>query len=314
METMIRVENLSRRYGRVRALNGLEMQVPAGAVYGFLGPNGAGKTTTLRILTGLARADKGQVWLNNQPLALQKLGNRPSIGVLPEEPAFYTWMTPREYLRDFVAPLYKLSRQEAVSRSGEMLEVVGLSYAAERRIGGFSRGMRQRLGLAKALLPRSELLLLDEPVSALDPAGRKEVLDLIELMRGQATVLLSTHILSDVERVCDKVGIINKGKMIIESPRQELLDRYALPIFEVESENGFGDWIGTASRIDGVERLEVAGRTARIFVKDVQQAGRNLLASIMENGIVLRRFEKVTPSLEDIFLTLTSEPAAEKGS
>jgi ABC-2 type transport system ATP-binding protein len=314
METMIRVENLSRRYGRVRALNGLEMQVPAGAVYGFLGPNGAGKTTTLRILTGLARADKGQVWLNNQPLALQKLGNRPSIGVLPEEPAFYTWMTPREYLRDFVAPLYKLSRQEAVSRSGELLEVVGLSYAAERRIGGFSRGMRQRLGLAKALLPRSELLLLDEPVSALDPAGRKEVLDLIELMRGQATVLLSTHILSDVERVCDKVGIINKGKMIIESPRQELLDRYALPIFEVESENGFGDWIGTASQIEGVERLEVAGRTARVFVKDVQQAGRNLLASIMENGIVLRRFEKVTPSLEDIFLTLTSEPAAEKGS
>lgn len=313
MEMMIRVENLSRRYDRVRALNGLEMQVPAGAIYGFLGPNGAGKTTTLRILSGLARADKGQVWINNQQIAIQKLGNRPLIGVLPEEPAFYPWMSPREYLRDFVAPLYNLSRQEAAARSGELLEVVGLAYASNRRIGGFSRGMRQRLGLAKALMPRAELLMLDEPVSALDPAGRKEVLDLIELMRGQATVLLSTHILSDVERVCDKVGIINKGKMIIESPRQELLERYALPIYEVESENGFGEWLAVARGIEGVERVEVNGRTARVFVKDVYQAGHSLLESLMSNGITLRRFEKVTPSLEDIFLKLTSEPVAEKG-
>lgn len=305
MEPMIRIEKLTKRYGNVRALNGLDMQVAPGMVYGFLGPNGAGKTTTLRILSGLARADQGLAWINGQPVGVQALGQRPVMGVLPEEPAFYPWMTPREYLRDFIAPLYRIQAREAAQRTKELLGQVGLTQAANRRIGGFSRGMRQRLGLAQALIPRPTLLLMDEPVSALDPAGRREVLALIESLRGQATILLSTHILADVERVCDTVGIINKGRMVLESERQALLDRYALPIFEIEIEDGFGEWGKQLAEKPVVENVQIEGRTVRVQVRDIHAAQHELLASLAQYGLLIRRFELTTPSLEDIFLKLT---------
>jgi ABC-2 type transport system ATP-binding protein len=315
METMIRIEKLAKRYGNVRALNGLDMQVEAGVVYGFLGPNGAGKTTTLRILSGLARADGGQAWIMGQPVGLQGLGKRPIMGVLPEEPAFYPWMTPREYLRDFVAPLYHLDAKEAAERTKEILAEVGLEKVAKRRIGGFSRGMRQRLGLAQALIHQPSILLLDEPVSALDPAGRREVLDLIENLRGRATILLSTHILADVERICDTVGIINKGRMVLESDRQALLDRYAMPVFEIEVEHSGMDWSSQITQLPVVDALQMNGRVARVHVREIHQAQRELLALLAQNGLLIRRFEITHPSLEDIFLKLTGgfEPEISKG-
>lgn len=305
MEAMIRTEKLAKHYGSVRALKGLDMQVAPGAVYGFLGPNGAGKTTTLRILAGLARADSGQAWIMGQPLRLDNPAARAMIGVLPEEPAFYPWMTPREYLRDFIAPFYRLGAKDAAQRTKDLLGQVGLIQAADRRIGGFSRGMRQRLGLAQALVQRPAILLLDEPVSALDPAGRKELLELIEGLRGEATILLSTHILADVERVCDTIGIINQGRLVLEAERQALMERYALPVFEIEVEEGFGGWPEALAGMHVVERVQVEGRTARVSVKDIHLAQRELLASLAENGLLIRRFEITRPSLEDIFLTLT---------
>jgi ABC-2 type transport system ATP-binding protein len=313
METMIQIEKLAKRYGSVRALNGLDMQVGAGMVYGFLGPNGAGKTTTLRILAGLARADQGHAWIMGEPVSLHALGQRPVMGVLPEEPAFYPWMTPREYLRDFIAPLYRLDAKEAARRTNELLGRVSLDKAANRRIGGFSRGMRQRLGLAQALIHQPSILLMDEPVSALDPAGRREVLELIENLHGQATILLSTHILADVERVCDTVGIINKGRMVLESDRQALLDRYALPFFEIEVENSPGDghsqsdWVAQLGQMPFVDAVQTEGRVVRVGVKDIHLAQRELLTSLAQNGLLIRRFEITTPSLEDIFLKLTDD-------
>jgi len=307
---MIRIEKLTKRFGNVRALNGLDMQVAPGMVYGFLGPNGAGKTTTLRILSGLARADQGQAWIQGQPVGVQALGQRPAMGVLPEEPAFYPWMTPREYLRDFIAPLYRIGAKEASQRTKDVLGKVGLSQVGNRRIGGFSRGMRQRLGLAQALIHQPAILLMDEPVSALDPAGRREVLELIESLRGQATILLSTHILADVERVCDTVGIINKGRMVLESERQSLLDRYALPIFEIEVEDGSGEWGNLLAQMPVVDAVQVEGRVARVHVQNIHEAQRELLDSLAQNDMLIRRFELTRPSLEDIFLKLTG--AAEK--
>ncbi len=146
---------------------------------------------------------------------------------------------------------------------------------------------------------------MDEPVSALDPAGRREVLALIESLRGQATILLSTHILADVERVCDTVGIINKGRMVLESERQALLDRYALPIFEIEIEDGFGEWGKQLAERPVVENVQIEGRTVRVQVRDIQAAQHELLASLAQYGLLIRRFELTTPSLEDIFLKLT---------
>ena len=308
---MIRTEKIVKRFGTLRALSGLSLHVEQGAIYGFLGPNGAGKTTTLRILSGLARADQGQAWIMGQRVGLRTLGQRPMLGVLPEEPAFYPWMTAREYLRDFIAPLYRLRGAEAARRAAELLETVGLSEAADRRLGGFSRGMRQRIGLAQALIHRPQILLLDEPVSALDPAGRKEVLDLIESLRGQTTVMLSTHILADVERVCDMIGIIRKGRMVIEARREDLLQRYALPIFEVEADDSLGEWPERVRQMPFVESLSITGRMARVFVKDMQVAKRELLASLAGQGLLIRRFEMVMPTLEDVFLRLTDETSAE---
>lgn len=306
---MIRIENLVKTYGMVRALDGLSLNVEPGAVYGFLGPNGAGKTTSMRILSGLARPDSGRAWILDKEIGQSDSDVRSLIGVLPEEPAFYGWMTPREYLRDFVAPLYSIRGQDAARRADELLETVGLKDAANRRIGGFSRGMRQRMGLAQALVHRPPILLLDEPVSALDPAGRKEVLDLIETLRGQTTILLSTHILADVERVCDVVGIIAKGRLIVQSRRDDLLARYVTPLFEIESDNGFGLWLEWAEKQAFVINVTVTDHTARVLVKDVHKAQKALLESLAKEALSVRRFEMVQPSLEDIFLRLTGKEA-----
>jgi ABC-2 type transport system ATP-binding protein len=306
---MIRIENLVKTYGTVHALDGLSLSVEPGVVYGFLGPNGAGKTTTMRILSGLARPDSGKAWILDKEIGGAAADVRDLIGVLPEEPAFYSWMTAREYLRDFAAPLYHIHGQAAARRAEELLETVGLTEAANRRIGGFSRGMRQRMGLAQALVHRPSVLLLDEPVSALDPAGRKEVLDLIETLRGQTTVLLSTHILADVERVCDVVGIITRGRLVVQDRRDDLLARYATPLFEVESGNGFGSWLDWVRSQPFVTSVSLSNSTARVLVKDAARARNILLESLARDAVPVRRFEMIHPSLEDVFLRLTEKEA-----
>lgn len=301
----IRIESLVKTYGTLRALDGLNLHVEPGSVFGFLGPNGAGKTTTMRILTGLARPTSGQAWVAGVDLATDGRQLSRRIGYLPEEPAFYPWMTPREFL-DYLGRLYGLQAKIRSARVRELLDLVKLSDSGRRRIGGFSRGMRQRLGLAAALVNQPEVLFLDEPASALDPAGRKEVLDLIEGLRGQCTVLMSTHILADVERVCDVIGILARGKLIVQSPRQELLEQVATPVFEIEAEdaNGLQLWAETGRRLLWVASIEFNAATARVVVKDMALAKRELLPSLLQAGLVLNRYEELKPSLEDVFLRL----------
>jgi ABC-2 type transport system ATP-binding protein len=306
---MIRVEKIIKTYGAVRALDGLSLNVRPGVVYGFLGPNGAGKTTCMRILSGLARPDSGRVWIMGKEIGQRGTDIRRLIGVLPEEPVFYGWMTPREYLRDFVAPFYDLRGNKAVRRVDELLEIVGLKDSADRRLAGFSRGMRQRMGLAQAMVHQPPILLLDEPVSALDPAGRKEVLELIEHLRGHTTILLSTHILADVERVCDMVGIINRGNLVVQARRQDLLERYVTPLIEIETENSFGSWLEWVERQPYVTKVNLSNHTARISVTDVHLAQKLLLESLSGASLIIRRFEMVHPSLEDVFLKLTGKEA-----
>jgi ABC-2 type transport system ATP-binding protein len=306
---MIRIENLVKHYGAVHALDGLSLNVEPGVVYGFLGPNGAGKTTTMRILSGLARPDGGRAWILDNEIGQPGMDIRPLIGVLPEEPVFYPWMTAREYLRDFVARLYRMDAPTARKRTDELLSTVGLKEARNRRIGGFSRGMRQRLGLAQALIHNPPVLLLDEPVSALDPAGRKEVLELIESLHGKVTILLSTHILADVERICDVVGIIDKGRLIVQEQREELLRQYTTPVFEIELDNGSETWMERARKFPFVENMTFENPTIRVLVKDIRAAQKALLDSLAADDLLVRRFEILHPSLEDVFLRLTGKGA-----
>ncbi len=309
---MIQIKNLTKQYGAVRAIDNLNMTVEPGSIFGFLGPNGAGKTTTLRILTGLAKPTSGSAQVAGVNL-LKDARNLPRhIGYLPEEPAFYPWMTPHEFL-DYIGRLHGLSISERTARTKELLDLVNLAEAGKRRIGGFSRGMRQRLGLAAALVHHPEVLLLDEPVSALDPAGRKDVLELIEKLSGQCTILMSTHILADVERVCNVVGIIARGRIIVQSPREELLNRYVQPVFETDYDDvpALQRWTELLKKQTWVTSISIEGRTARIVVNDIVQARNELLASVLAQNITPRRYEEMRPSLEDVFLQLVKTESAQ---
>ncbi len=302
-------KDLVKVFGGVRAVDGLNLTVAEGTVFGFLGPNGAGKTTTIRILTGMAAPTAG-----NAEVAGVKLGAdgavRAKVGYLPEEPAFYPWMSPLEFL-NHVGRLFGLDSATRKERANRLLGQVGLTEVAKRRIGGFSRGMRQRLGLAQALINQPEVLFLDEPVSALDPAGRKEVLDMIDGLRGKCTIFMSTHILADVERVCDTVGIIDRGRLVEEANQAELLKRYTVPAFEVECESGsevqFKAWLQHLGQLNWVVSIQPEGNSARVVVNDMNLARMSFLSEAAGAHLPLRRYEVVTPSLEDVFLRLVGE-------
>jgi ABC-2 type transport system ATP-binding protein len=311
----VRTEELHKVFGEFTALNGLNLSVEEGTIFGFLGPNGAGKTTTIRILTGLAHASSGKAWVMGNEVTANGHEIARQIGFLPEEPAFYTWMTPREFL-DYVGRVFGIPAAERSSRIKELLALAGLEESAKRRIGGFSRGMRQRLALAQALVNRPRVLFLDEPASALDPLGRKDVLEFIEQLRGQCTVFMSTHILADVERVCDTVGIINRGRLVTEAPREALLAQYAVPALEVEvdekSESKLTPWCDTLLREPWVKTISRQELVVRVIVNDIETAKPELLRSAAQVGMVLNKYEVVKPSLEDVFMQLVGEEEAEK--
>jgi ABC-2 type transport system ATP-binding protein len=305
----VRCVNLTKKYGDLVALDGLNLTVGPGTVFGFLGPNGAGKTTTIKLLTGLSQATVGEAWVDNVPVAHGGGEARRHFGYLPEEPHIYSWMKGREFLT-LVGRLAGLDGTELRGRVSDMLEQAGLKDAANRRVGGYSRGMRQRLGLAQALITHPPVVFLDEPTSALDPVGRRDVLALIETLRGETTVFLSTHILADVERVCDEVAVLNHGRLITQAGRQELVERYAAPIFEVEfardGENALGALAGDLEGESWVERVQIEGELLRIFAADGEQARDALPRWAVGTGRTLLRYELTRPNLEDIFVRLVS--------
>jgi ABC-2 type transport system ATP-binding protein len=315
-ELAIEARGLTKRYGDVLALDALDLAVPTGSVFGFLGPNGAGKTTTLRLLTGLGRPTAGTAVVAGVEVGGRGTDLARRIGYLDQDPRFYGWMTGRELLT-FVGRAYGLGGAALRSRVDEVLETVGLADAARRRVGGYSGGMRQRLGVGQAMLPRPAVLLLDEPVSALDPAGRRDTLELIGRLRGASTVFMSTHILTDVERICDRVAILDHGRLVTEAPMGELLGRHARPILELDPEPGQDAAVATL-----VAALRAAAWTRevredhgvlRVIVTDAEQAAAEALPLVVATGVRLARFERVRPTLEDVFLQLvgadgTGEP------
>jgi len=308
----ISAHGLTKRYGSVVALEGLDLEVPTGSVFGFLGPNGAGKTTTLRILTSLARAGGGAATILGVPVGGGEPNRRGLIGYLDQDPRFHGWMKGRELL-ELVGSLYGMHGAELRTRVGETLELVGLADAARRSISGYSGGMRQRLGLAQAILNRPPVLLLDEPVSALDPEGRRDVLSVIRHLGGESTVLFSTHILNDVERVCDRVAILDHGRLVTEAPMEGLLEQYAHPVYIVEPEaadDGALERLAAALRaVDGVTTVEAGSGTLRIGVSEDGAVSRRLLAAIAAANVSLISFERQRPTLEDVFLQLVGRHA-----
>lgn len=295
---------VTKRFGDFTALDSVDLEVAEGSVFGFLGPNGAGKTTMLRILTGLARPTGGSASLfGHDPGSTAARG---LTGFLPDVPGFYDWMTAEEFLR-FSGSLFDLDRATLEERVPLLLDLAGLT-GVDSRIRGFSRGMKQRLGVAQALVNAPRLLMLDEPTSALDPLGRKEVLDMIASLAGRTTVFFSTHILADVERVCDTVAILAEGRVVTQAGVDELKQRYAAHRMELEVD---GDPARLLSALDGrpwVTGLEHAeAGVVRVTVSDVGPARRELPAMVAETGLPLVSLTSGEVSLEEVFVQLVGE-------
>jgi ABC-2 type transport system ATP-binding protein len=303
----ISTENLSKYYKNVKALDGLTLEVPENVVFGFLGPNGAGKTTTVKLLTGFSRPTRGKAMVAGEEVGRNNLNIQKKIGLLPDVPAFYDWMSAREFL-NMVGEFFQMSGSQIKARTGDLLKLVDLEKAAGRRIGGYSRGMKQRLGIAQALFNHPEVIFLDEPTSALDPIGRREVLALIKRLKHEATIFMSTHILSDVEKVCDMVAIVNKGNLVTVSSIEALREKYARPVFDIEF---LEDSVNFSERLRLVPYLtdpEIIGengtRTLRVQAIDIGQARSQLPRLIAESGLTLTRYELNMPNLEDIFVEI----------
>ncbi|MGC9064347.1 MAG: ATP-binding cassette domain-containing protein [bacterium] len=298
--TVIRTEGLCKYFKDKKALDDLNLDVQDGLIFGYLGPNGAGKTTTIRVLLNLARPTRGTAYVLGEDIRSSRRYLR-EVGFLPDVPNFYNFFTAREFL-SFMADISEIDNPK--SRIEEVLELVGLKDE-KKRIGAYSRGMKQRLGLAQALLPDPKLLILDEPTSSLDPQGRKEILDLIQSLRGKKTIFFSTHILNDVERICNRIAIIKEGRLLLEDSIENIKKRYGRYriLIEVDNPERLVDKLKILSQIRSIERKDKNGIV--IEVSDILYIQRDIPRIIIQEDLLLERWERLEPSLEDIFLEVT---------
>jgi ABC-2 type transport system ATP-binding protein len=305
----ISTAGLTKHYPGVKALTDLTLDVPAGSIYGFLGPNGAGKSTTLKILGGLIQPSSGTASIDGVPQSAG-VAYRREVGYLAQDPRFYDWMTGRETLR-FVAALSPSPTASDKAWIAQVLDTVGLLDAADRRTRTYSGGMRQRLGIAQALVTRPKVLLLDEPVSALDPIGRREVLDLMADLKGQTTVFYSTHILEDVQRVSDHVAILDGGRLVRAARTEELLGSFTrdrLRVVVAGGDDATGVELAKLPRIRSVEPAERDGDLRAYLVRiDPDDAGavqRDVTRFAVDHDLTLTENGLVRLDLEDVFLRL----------
>lgn len=307
----IQVEDLTKSFGANKALDRLSFGVNAGTVCGFIGPNGAGKTTAIRILLGLLKKDGGSVRVLGEETEFGKESRvRARMAFLPQDPVFPERHTGREVM-DLVARLYGMEAARARQRTGLLLSEFHLEKAADRSTGTYSRGMKQRLGLATCFLPFPELLVLDEPVSALDPEGRVEVFDIISKIKGRSTVLFSSHILDDVERVSDTLVMIKEGKKVVEGTIEDIFTRYGADKLKVDfrpddEERGKDALAGLpwAERVSGGDRPGEVFISVRTGMMD--RALDEALPVLIGKGLRVTEYGRVRADLESLFLQLST--------
>jgi ABC-2 type transport system ATP-binding protein len=303
---ILRIENLEKSFGDKKVLRGVNLNVPPKKVFGFVGKNGAGKTTTMKLVLGLMTANTGEIFVNGEKVTYGNTKTNRFIGYLPDVPEYYSFMTPKEYL-SFCGEITKMDKKEIRTRSEELLKLVGLGEE-KHRIKGFSRGMKQRLGIAQALLNRPKLLICDEPTSALDPLGRKEILDILVAAKEETTILFSTHILSDVEHICDEMALLNEGKIIMQGSIDEVKSKRRGNALEIQLErkedsDSLYRFICEKTK---AQKAGSAGKTERNGSNNIILKEASLLPYtlnfIADNNIPFIKIEKQESTLEDIFL------------
>ncbi|MFT3895651.1 MAG: ABC transporter ATP-binding protein [Anaerolineales bacterium] len=308
---MIQVEGLIKDYGARRALHSITFDAKQGEIVGFLGPNGAGKTTTMRILTGYMPPTDGTATVAGYDVVEESLEVRKRVGYLPETVPLYTDMTALEYLK-FMADLRRIPQSE--DRAYDVLEQVNLADRANSFIGNFSKGMRQRVGLAQALIHRPEVIILDEPTIGLDPAQVVEMRNVIKEIGKDRTVLLSTHILSEAQNMCDRVLIINKGSIVAEDTPENLQSRLVGAQRVVIRVRGDADELDeTIKKVKGSRNVEVKpDETVEFEFSSGQDIRPQVAKAVIQAGYELVEMRPIGMSLEEIFLELTRDNASEK--
>lgn len=297
---MLHITDLHKRFGDKEVLNGLNLAVPEHSIFGFIGKNGAGKTTTMKTVLGLLKADAGEIIVNGEKVVYGQTSTNRYIGYLPDVPEFYPFMTAPEYLR-FCGEITGVEKSEIKKRCKELLELVGLGDETHR-IKGFSRGMKQRLGIAQALLNRPKLLICDEPTSALDPVGRKEILDILLAVREQTTVLFSTHILSDVERICTDVAFLNNGVVGVQGKLSDIKTKYRSEEYLLETENDADMLILQQSFLN----MRQTGRNQLVF-RESDNTIFEVLNFVADRHILLLKIERAEPTLESLFMEVVEK-------
>ena len=289
---MIYVKNLKKKYGSYTAIDDISFNVKKGEVFGFLGKNGAGKSTTMNILNGLIKHDVGEVKVEG------------SVGYLPESPAFYDYMNAKEYLK-FMGEIIGYNKKNIEKRIDEILEVIDLTYASKKKIGGYSRGMKQRIGLGVAIFDNPDIVFLDEPTSALDPKGRLDMIKIIERLKSEGkTVFLSSHILNDVERVCDNICILDGGKIILNDSLEKIEEKYIQPIFDIELEKEVENLEKYFKSLEGLQNIKVDGKIMSLYVNNKKIFGNKVYAAISEMPVQVMSCGFRKSSLEDIFFRM----------
>ena len=291
---LVQINKLQKKYKDHEAVKSISFEIERGRCIALLGPNGAGKTTTLQMLAGLLTPTSGEISFNGA----ENKDYRPYIGFLPQHPSFFNWMTPKEFLQ-FAGKLSNIPNKMLKDRIEESLTFVSLLEVQNKKIGGFSGGMKQRLGLAQALLHKPELLILDEPVSALDPAGRRDVLQIIHALKSEMTILFSTHVLHDAEQVCEEVIMLKDGEIKWDGTLPALKEAFATSAVKIITDKTISglDSIEFVTQIDFTNELE-----AIVYLQDDSVNTNELLHYVLSNGYTVNHFEKLQDSLEDAYI------------
>ena len=295
----LEIKNVTKAYKQKIAVHNFSLEVQTGECLGLIGPNGAGKSTLINMVANIIESDTGQILLDGKRISSM----RKEIGYLPQFPNFYNWMTATETLM-FMGQLSGLKKDKLEREIPQLLTKVGLSDEGDTRVKTFSGGMKQRLGIAQSLLHKPAFIVMDEPVSALDPIGRREVLNIIQEIKKETTVLLSTHILQDAQEICERFVIIKDGQKIKDTLIDELLNRDNNNKIKFEITAASLHWLNIIKELSYVKNVEVFGNKVKIEVKDIQSNKNMLLASALEHHVDIIRFAMETDSLEEIFLKL----------
>jgi len=308
---VIETENLTKIFGRkLIAVNNVNLSVKEASIYGFLGPNAAGKTTTIRLLLGLIKPSAGSIKIFDEEMTFNSSHLRRRIGYLPTNPKFPSKMTPIKYL-NFIGKIFCLSNEVRTPRLSKLIRAVDLLPAASREIKGFSTGMTTRLGIAAALMNDPELLILDEPTSGLDPSGRKSTLELIKELGREKTIFLSSHILSDIDRICTHIGVINQGKIIFSGPIKDMKKLIRSNSIQLEVDGDIDTFCGKLKSIEEIASFERrGGYSLQIdFYPDVSipKVIIDLMKLVSACKLELLSVNTTTSQIEDAFLKLVQE-------